>query len=137
MKKIFNLKTSKKTLYLLYEEEKFFSKEKENFNFILNTINNSKINLVVKKEEEIKKEKLSDDTISFLGKKDFNFFPFDKTNFFSSYNFLTKYLRINGFEYNNESFVKLLLELKRDINLTNKNKILYFLPFLLIKSNFL
>lgn len=136
MKKIFNLKTSKKTLYLLHEEENFFSEEKENFNFILNTINNTKINLVVKKEEEIKKEKLFNETISFLGKKSFMFYPFDKSNRGSSYNFLTDYLKIGDFEYNNESFVKLLLELKCDINLTNKNKILYFLPFLIIKSNY-
>jgi FkbM family methyltransferase len=136
MLKIFNLITSKTTLYLLKEEEKFFKKEKENFNFILNTINNSKINLVIKTEAEIKKEKLFNETISFLGNKSFMFFPFDKTNLWGSYNFLTEYLKIDGFKYKNESFIKLLLKLDRDKDLTGKNRILYFLPFLIIKSNY-
>ena len=136
MIKIFNLITSKRTLYLLKEEEKFFKKEKENFNFILNTINNSKINLVIKKEAEIKKEKLFNETISFLGNKSFMYFPFDKTNLWGSYNFFTDYLRIDSFKYKNESFIKLLLKLDRDKDLTGKNRILYFLPFLIIKSNY-
>lgn len=135
MKKIFNLKTSKKTLYLLHEEEKFFSKEKENFNFILNTINNLKINLVIKKEDEIKKEKLFNETISFLGKKSFMFYPFDKSNRWSSYNFLTDYLKIGDFEYKDESFIKLLLKLESE-DLSGKNRMLYFLPFLIKKLNY-
>ena len=136
MKKIFNLITSKKTLYLLKEEEKFFKKEKENFNFILNTINNSKINLVIKKEVEVKKEKLFNETISFLGNKSFMFFSFDKSNLFGSYNFLIEYFKIDGFKYKNESFIKFLLKLNRDVDLTGKNRILYFLPFFIIKSNY-
>ena len=58
------------------------------------------------------------------------YFPFDKINLWGSYNFFTDYLRIDSFKYKNESFIKLLLKLDRDKDLTGKNRILYFLPFL-------
>ena len=136
LKKIFNLKKAPETIFLLKEEEQFFSNEIENFNFIINKINNKKIKFIIKNEKEIQKENLYNKSISFLGKKNFLFFPFDKSNLFSTYNFLSNYLKLENFRYEDEAFIKLLLNLNRDNNLTGKNKIFYFLPFVILKSNY-
>ena len=136
LKKIFNLKKAQETIFLLKEEEQFFKNEIENFNFIINKINKKKIKFIIKNEKEIQKENLYNKTISFLGKKNFLFFPFDKSNLFSTYNFLSNYLKLENFEYKDEAFIKLLLNLDRSNNLTGKNKILYFLPFVILKSNY-
>ena len=131
---LFSLKTDFTTIYLIKEEvELFNSIDKnliDNFKKILCKINNRKIDFQLSNNNFDEQYLLS-----FLDNQKKNFYPLDYKNIWSNYNFFLNYFEFSDFKFNIKIFQNIHLKLNRYSALGKINKLLHFLPFILIKPN--
>ena len=134
MNNIFSLKTDFKTIYLIKEEVDLLNSiDKnllDNFKKILCKINNRKIDFQLPNNNFDEQYLLS-----FLDNQKKNFYPLDYENIWSNYNFFLNYFEFGDFKFNIKIFQNIHLKLNRYNELGRINKLLYFLPFILIRPS--
>ena len=131
---LFSLRTNLKTLYLIKEEVDLFNNIDKNIinniKKILDKINNEKINF------QFSNDNIDEQyVLSFLDNNSKNFYPIDYKNPWSNYNFFLNYFEFSDFKFNTKAFQNIHLKLNRYDELGKINKLIYFLPFILMKPN--
>ncbi len=131
---LFSLRTNLKTIYLIKEEVDLFNNIDKNiinnFKKILDKINNEKINF------QFSNDNIDEQyVLSFLDNNSKNFYPIDYKNPWSNYNFFLNYFEFSDFKFNTKAFQNIHLKLNRYDELGKINKLIYFLPFILMKPN--
>ena len=131
---LFNLKNDLNQIYLLKEEIDLFNSIDPNlieeFKKIVIKINKRDIGFKIFKTGMDDKYLLS-----FTDNNCNNFYPLNYKNMWSNFNFFKNYFLFSDYNYDPKVFQKIHLHLKRYSILGRFNKIIYFLPFYLIKPN--
>jgi len=135
MKEFFNLVTNLTTITLIEEEVLLFDKINPEiittFKDIVIKINNSSIIFLQKKALSITEK---DNVLSFTDNSAKNFYPLDYKYMWSSYSFLSSYLKYSNFQYSKEAFVKLNLARNRMQKMGKLNSFLKKTPFYITRK---